>query len=71
MGHRQRKSLCGNCGQVKTAFGYALARFATERKETKARWTKQLSTNVGSFYKSSIAGSGKNDLQVKMDAPIG
>jgi hypothetical protein len=35
-------------------FGYALARFATERGERSPAWAKYLNTNVGSYWKRSM-----------------
>jgi hypothetical protein len=42
-------------------FGYALARFAVERGESKPEWAKYLSTNVASYYKESIAWLRENE----------
>lgn len=36
-------------------FGYALARFASERGEFCASWARHLSTNVGSYFRQSMA----------------
>jgi hypothetical protein len=36
-------------------FGYALARFAFERGETKPAWRSFLSTNIASYLRSSVA----------------
>ena len=36
-------------------YGYALARFAAERGEERAEWTKHLSTNVRAYFKRSHA----------------
>lgn len=36
-------------------FGYALARFAFERKERKPSWAKHLTTNVSTYFKRSSA----------------
>jgi len=42
-------------------FGYALARFAVERGESKPEWAKYLSTNVASYYRESIAWLRENE----------
>jgi hypothetical protein len=34
-------------------FGYALARFAFERKERKPDWAKHLTTNISTYFKRS------------------
>jgi len=52
-------------------YGYALARFATERGEDKAAWTKHLSTNVRAYYKHSLSWLAKNKFHVTMARPIG
>lgn len=52
-------------------YGYALAKFATERGEEKAEWTKRLSTNVRAYYKRSLSWLAKNKFQVTMAKPIG
>jgi hypothetical protein len=52
-------------------YGYALAKFAAERGEEKAEWTKHLSTNVRSYYKRSLSWLAKNKFQVTMAKPIG
>lgn len=36
-------------------FGYALARFAFERDEFRARWARHLTPNVGSYFRQSLA----------------
>ena len=36
-------------------FGYALARFAFERKEENPEWAKYLTTNVSTYFKRSLA----------------
>jgi hypothetical protein len=41
-------------------YGYALARFAAEREEDRAEWTKYLSTNVRVYFKRSQAWLKKN-----------
>jgi predicted metal-dependent hydrolase len=45
-------------------FGYALARFATERGEHKAEWLKHLSTNVRSYFKQSLVWLVKNNPHI-------
>jgi hypothetical protein len=42
-------------------FGYALARFAVDRGESRPEWPKYLSTNVASYWKQSIAWLGENE----------
>jgi hypothetical protein len=41
-------------------YGYALARFAAERGEERAEWTKHLSTNVRAYFKRSRSWLNKN-----------
>jgi len=41
-------------------FGYALARFATERGERSPAWAKHLNTNVGSYWKRSMGWIAEN-----------
>jgi len=41
-------------------YGYALARFAIERGESKSEWAKHLSTNVRAFFKRSRVWLEKN-----------
>ena len=41
-------------------YGYALAKFATERGEIKPEWTRHLSTNVRVYFKRSLAWMAKN-----------
>lgn len=36
-------------------FGYALARFAKERREPKPEWARYLNTNVAAYFKHSVA----------------
>ncbi len=43
-------------------FGYALARFARERKEHKPEWAAHLSTNARAYFKNSAAWLEKNDV---------
>jgi hypothetical protein len=42
-------------------FGYALARFALERGENKPSWARYLSTNVGTFFRESVAWLTEED----------
>jgi len=51
-------------------FGYALARFGRERGEEKPSWAKHLSTNVGTYYKSSSAWLAKHGAPVINAKPI-
>jgi hypothetical protein len=52
-------------------FGYALAKFAWERKD-EAKWAKHLSTNVRSYFKRSHAWLAKHGPQlIEMPRPIG
>ena len=44
-------------------YGYALARFAAERGEEKAEWTKHLSTNVRAYFKRSQAWLKKTNTK--------
>jgi hypothetical protein len=46
-------------------FGYALARFAHERGETRPHWTKHLSTNLQSYFKKSAAWLDGNVISNK------
>jgi hypothetical protein len=52
-------------------FGYALAKFATERGEHKADWARHLSPNVRSDFRRSKCWLGKNPNYVAMAKPIG
>jgi hypothetical protein len=52
-------------------YGYALAKFATEREREKCEWTKHLSTNVRAYYKRSQSWLDKNKYQLTMGKPIG
>lgn len=45
-------------------FGYALARFATERGERNPAWAKHLNTNVANYWKRSMAWIGENGSRV-------
>ncbi len=51
--------------------GYALAKFAVERGESKSEWVKFLSTNVRAYYKRSRAWLDKNPHGITMAKPIG
>lgn len=52
-------------------FGYALARFATERGEQKPDWARHLSPNVKSDFKNSKRWLNQNLQYVAMPKPIG
>jgi hypothetical protein len=52
-------------------FGYALARFATERGEHKAEWARHLTPNVLSDFKHSKRWLKKNPQYVPLARPIG
>jgi len=52
-------------------FGYALARFATERGEHKPDWARHLSPNVKSDFKNSKRWLEHNPQYVAMPKPIG
>jgi hypothetical protein len=52
-------------------YGYALAKFADERKDEKASWDKHLSANVRSYFKRSQSWLAKNKFQIAMPKPIG
>jgi hypothetical protein len=52
-------------------FGYALARFAVERRDDKGTWEKHLSTNVRAYFKQSRAWLVKNTQYVRTVRPIG
>lgn len=45
-------------------FGYALARFATERSERNPAWAKYLNTNVGSYWKRGMGWLAENEAGV-------
>jgi hypothetical protein len=49
-------------------YGYALARFAHDRRELDPKWAKHLSTNVRSYFKKSADWLSNNDAMQK--API-
>jgi hypothetical protein len=44
-------------------YGYALAKFATARGETKPEWISHLSTNVRSYYQRSRTWLAKNESE--------
>jgi hypothetical protein len=52
-------------------FGYALARFATERGEQKPDWARHLSPNVKSDFRNSKRWIDQNPQYVAMVKPIG
>lgn len=52
-------------------FGYALARFATERGEVKPDWARHLSPNVKSDFKNSKRWLEQNPQFVALAKPIG
>jgi hypothetical protein len=52
-------------------FGYALAKFASERGESKPIWARHLSTNVRADFKNSSRWLNKNPHYVPMAKPIG
>jgi|HubBroStandDraft_1064217.scaffolds.fasta_scaffold00008_76 hypothetical protein len=54
-----------------TVFGYALARFATERGENKPAWARHLSPNVRYDFKRSKRWLEENSQYVTMAKPIG
>ena len=54
-----------------SVFGYALARFATERGENKPEWARHLSPNVRSDFKRSKRWLTENPQYVTMATPIG
>ena len=54
-----------------TVFGYALARFAVERRENKAEWVRHLSPNVRADFKRSKRWLAENPQHVMMAKPIG
>ena len=45
-------------------FSYALARFAFERGESKPAWAQHLSTNVSSWFRSSLSWLQKNSSPI-------
>ena len=51
-------------------YGYALAKFAIERREDKPEWTKHLSTNVQAYFKRSRAWLARNTPQMISPNPI-
>ncbi len=54
-----------------TVFGYALARFATERGENEPEWARHLSPNVQSDFNHSMRWLARNPQYVTMAKPIG
>jgi hypothetical protein len=52
-------------------FGYALAKFASERGENKPQWARHLSPNVRSDFKNSMRWLAENQNYVYMAKPIG
>ena len=52
-------------------YGYALAKFASERGEERPAWEKHLSTNVRAYYKRSRSWLAKNKYHVTMAKPFG
>ncbi len=52
-------------------FGYALAKFATERGESKSDWSRHLSPNVKSDFKNSRRWLEQNPHHVPLAKPIG
>jgi hypothetical protein len=52
-------------------FGYALARFAVERRDDKGTWEKHLSTNVRAYFRQSRTWLVKNTQYVRTVRPIG
>jgi hypothetical protein len=51
-------------------YGYAMAKFATERGEENVDWAKHLSTNVRSYFKRSRSWLARNKFQVILAKPI-
>ena len=54
-----------------TVFGYALAKFATERGEQTTGWDRHLSPNVRSDFRRSKRWLSENSNYVTMAKPIG
>jgi hypothetical protein len=52
-------------------YGYALARFAAERQESKPEWRKWLCTNVQAYFKRSLAWLAHNPDYTAIVKPIG
>jgi hypothetical protein len=52
-------------------FGYALAKFASERGESNAEWARHLSPNVRADFKRSRRWLAKNPRYVAVAKPIG
>ena len=53
------------------AYGYALAKFAAERGENEAAWSKHLSANVQAYFKRSCNWLKENTPQIIRPDPIG
>jgi hypothetical protein len=54
-GHKQGWSVQRLGYLPQEVYGYALAKFASERREDRPEWAKHLTTNVKAYYKSSRA----------------
>ena len=52
-------------------YGYALAKFASERGEANPAWTKHLSTNVRNYYDRSRRWLARNPGFIATPKPIG
>jgi hypothetical protein len=52
-------------------FGYALAKFCTERGEGAVQWERHLSTNVRAYFKKSRRWLTENPHAITMAKPIG
>jgi hypothetical protein len=52
------------------AYGYALAKFISERGEEKVVWERHLSTNVRAYFRQSQRWIAKNKFHVVMPKPI-
>ena len=52
-------------------YGYALAKFVTERNEEKVVWERHLSTNVRAYFRQSQKWLSKNRDYIAMPKPIG
>lgn len=51
-------------------WGYSLARFAFERKETSPEWSRYLSTNVRAYFKSSMKWLERNGERLSNTADL-
>ena len=51
-------------------YGYALAKFASERREDRPEWVQHLSTNVKAYYKRSRNWLKANVGRVRIPKPI-